>query len=231
VRNGRFGPYVQLGDDPPPSSGRGAKKVAKPRRASLFKDMDVATVTLADALDLLCLPRTVGVAPDGEAVVAANGRFGPFLSKGTENRSLETERQLLTITLDEALEILARPKERRRGVAKPPLADLGPDPVSGRPLVVKEGRFGAYVTDGETNASLRVGDRPEELTVERALELLDERRARIAAGGGAKKPAARRSTTAKKPAAAKKPGAAKKPAAARKPAAKKPAAARKRPTT
>jgi len=228
VRNGRFGPYVQLGDDPPPSAGRGSKKVAKPARASLFKDMDIATVTLEDALDLLRLPRTVGIAPDGEAVVAANGRFGPFLSKGTENRSLETERQLLTIGLEEALEILARPKERRRGVTKPPLAELGPDPVSGRPLVVKEGRFGAYVTDGETNASLRTGDRPEELTVERAVELLDERRARIVAGGGtkAKKPAAKK-PAAKKP-AAKKP-AAKKPAA-KKPATKKPAA-RKRPTS
>jgi DNA topoisomerase I len=173
LRNGRFGPYVQLGADPT------EKNAPKPRRSSLFKDQDPAEVGLEIALQLLALPRTVGVAPDGEEVVAANGRFGPFVRKGTEIRSLETEGQLLTIALPEALEVLAQPKRRRgQGPAKGPLRELGPDPVSEKPLVIKDGRFGPYVTDGETNASLRKGDSVEELTIERALELLQDRRDR-----------------------------------------------------
>ncbi|MFN0029208.1 MAG: type I DNA topoisomerase [Acidimicrobiales bacterium] len=238
VRNGRFGPYVQLGEDPT------GKNAPKPRRSSLFKDQDPTTVGLETALQLLALPRTVGLAPDGEEVVAANGRFGPFVRKGTEIRSLETEGQLLTIALPEALEVLAQPKRRRgQGQAKGPLRELGPDPVSEKPLVIKDGRFGPYVTDGETNASLRKGDSVEELTIERALELLQDRRDRgpvtkgrarkppatgtrsTRAAGGAKAAAAKAGTTkagTTKAAAAKKPTA--KKAAAKKPAAKKPAA-------
>jgi DNA topoisomerase-1 len=120
----------------------------------------------------------------GEEVVAMNGRYGPYVKKGTESRSLESEEQLFTITLPEALALLAQPRRRRgaRGAAKGPLRELGADPESGRPLVVKDGRFGPYVTDGETNASLRRSDSPETLTIERAVELLAERRAKT--GGG-----------------------------------------------
>jgi DNA topoisomerase-1 len=131
------------------------------------------------------------VGADGEEVTARNGRYGPYVQHGKETRSLESEEQLLTITLEDALALLAQPRQRRRGQAKPPLAELGPDPATGRPMVVKEGRFGPYVTDGETNASLRQGDDPAALTVERAQELLADRRAR----GPAKKPAARRRKT------------------------------------
>jgi DNA topoisomerase-1 len=152
----------------------------KPRTASLFKSMSLDTIELADALTLLSLPRVLGVDPaDGEEVVARNGRYGPFVQKGKESRSLETEEQLLTITLDDALHRLAQPKPRRgRGQPKPPLRELGPDPGSGKPIVIKEGRFGPYVTDGETNASLRQGDSVESVTLERAVELLADRRSR-----------------------------------------------------
>ena len=150
----------------------------KPRTASLFKSMSLDTITLDDALKLLSLPRVVGTAPDGEEVTARNGRYGPYVQKGKESRSLESEEQLLSLDLDEALAVLAKPKERRGRQAAPPLAELGPDPVSGKPMVVKSGRFGPYVTDGETNASLRQGDDPEALTVDRAAELLADRRAR-----------------------------------------------------
>jgi DNA topoisomerase-1 len=169
VKSGRYGPFVtEVADDG-----------EKPRTASLFKSMAPETVTLEDALRLLMLPRTVGVAPDGEEVVAANGRYGPFVKKGKETRSLESEERLLAITLDEALALLAQPKERRgRGAAKPPLKELGDDPQSQKPIVLKEGRFGPYVTDGETNASLRAGDSVDTITPERAVELLAERRAK-----------------------------------------------------
>ncbi|HZQ04336.1 MAG TPA: topoisomerase C-terminal repeat-containing protein, partial [Gaiellaceae bacterium] len=162
----------------------------KPRTASLLSSMSPDTVTLDEAVRLLSLPRVVGVDPsDGEEVVAMNGRYGPFIRKGTETRSLESEEQLFTISLDDALKVLAQPKTRRaRGAAKPPLRDLGPDPASGRSIVVKEGRFGRYVTDGETNASLRGGESVETLTIDRAVELLAERRAK----GPAKKPPSRR---------------------------------------
>ena len=150
----------------------------KPRTASLFSSMSLDTVTLEDAVRLLTLPRTLE-APDGEEIVVSNGRYGPFVKKGSETRSLDSEEQLLTLTVEEAEELLAKPKERRgRGAPKPPLKELGPDPSSGKPLVVKDGRFGPYVTDGETNASLRKGDEVEGLTLERALELLAERRAK-----------------------------------------------------
>ena len=170
VRDGRYGPYVTEvlpeGDE------------SKPRTASLLQDMSPDTITLDDAVRLLTLPRTL-VAPDGDEIVVANGRYGPFVKKGTETRSLESEAQLFTLTTEDALALLAKPKERRRGAAKPPLRDFGEvAEADGRRLVVKDGRFGPYVTDGETNASLRRGDDVESLTVDRALELLAERRAK-----------------------------------------------------
>ncbi len=165
LRAGRYGPYVTElldGDE-------------KPRTASLFKSMSPETVTLEDALRLLTLPRTLGES-EGEEVVAANGRYGPYVKKGKESRSLDNEEQLFSITLEEALAKLAEPKQRGRRAAAPPLKELGDDPVSGKPIVLKEGRFGPYVTDGETNASLRAADSIEEITPERAAELLQNRR-------------------------------------------------------
>ncbi|GAB3960057.1 type I DNA topoisomerase [Actinoallomurus acanthiterrae] len=186
AKKGRFGPYVTeiLPDDAP--------KSAKPRTASLFASMALDTVTLEDALKLLSLPRTLGEI-DGEPVTAQNGRFGPYLKKGTDSRSLQSEDQLFTATIEEAKEIFAQPKQRGRGraAAAPPLRELGEDPASKTKIVIKEGRFGPYVTDGETNASLRKGDEVESITMQRALELLAERREKVAAGGG-KKPARRR---------------------------------------
>ena len=165
VRAGRYGPYVTEvleGDE-------------KPRTASLLKTMSPELVTLEDALRLLTLPRTLGES-EGEDVVAANGRYGPYVKKGKESRSLETEEQLFTVTLEDALALLAQPKQRGRKAAAPPLKELGDDPVSSQPIVLKEGRFGPYVTDGETNASLRAGDSIEEITPARAAELLQLRR-------------------------------------------------------
>jgi DNA topoisomerase-1 len=170
ARDGRYGPYVA--ELPPEGSDE------KPRTASLFKSMSLETVGLEDALRLLTLPRLLGEA-DGEEVTAQNGRYGPYVQKGKETRSLESEEELLTITVDQALELLARPKERRRrGQAAGPLRELGPDPGSGKPIRLRSGRFGPYVTDGETNASLRKGDDPENITLDRAIELLADRRAR-----------------------------------------------------
>jgi DNA topoisomerase-1 len=143
--------------------------------------MSIENVTLDDALLLLSLPRVVGADPaSGEEITAQNGRYGPYLKKGTDSRSLATEQEIFTVTLDEALKIYAEPKKRGRqaAAATPPLRELGNDPVSGKPMVVKDGRFGPYVTDGETNASLRKADSVEELTDERAAELLADRRAR-----------------------------------------------------
>jgi DNA topoisomerase-1 len=137
--------------------------------------MSPETVTLEEALRLLTLPRTLGES-DGEEVVAANGRYGPYVKKGKESRSLDSEEELFTITLDEALAKLAEPRRRGRRAAAPPLKELGQDPVSQKPVVLKEGRFGPYVTDGETNASLRAGDSVESITPERAYELLQIRR-------------------------------------------------------
>ena len=148
--------------------------------------MTLETVTLEDAVKLLSLPRVVGVDPaDGEEITAQNGRYGPYLKKGTDSRSLATEDQLFTVTLEEALALYAQPKQRGRAAAAPPLKELGNDPVSGQPVVVKSGRFGEYVTDGEYNATLRKDDTVESITIERAAELLAERRAR----GPAKKTA------------------------------------------
>jgi DNA topoisomerase-1 len=170
VRGGRYGPYVSevLPDE----------EKRKPRTGSLFKSMSPETITLEDALRLLSLPRMLGE-HEGEEVTALNGRYGPYVKRGKETRSLESEEQLFEVTLEEALELLSKPKERRgRGTAAAPLAELGPDPVTGKPVVVRSGRFGPYVTDGEVNASLKKGDNPESLTIERAAELLAERRAR-----------------------------------------------------
>jgi DNA topoisomerase-1 len=170
LRSGRYGPYVT--EEPPEGSEE------KPRTASLFSTMSPETVTLEDAIRLLSLPRIVGV-EHGEEVLAMNGRYGPFIKHGSETRSLESEEQIFTIDLDQARALFAAPKTRRgRGAAKPPLRELGQDPSSGRSVIVKDGRFGPYVTDGETNASLRGGDAVESLTLERAVELLAERRSR-----------------------------------------------------
>jgi DNA topoisomerase-1 len=165
--------------------------------------MSLETITLEEALKLLTLPRVLGTAEDGEPITAQNGRYGPYISKGKDSRSLTSEDQLFTVTLEDALALLAQPKQRGRGAAtaKPPLKELGTDPASGKPMVVKEGRFGPYVTDGETNASLRKGDDIESLTDERASELLAERRARGPAPKKAPRKAAKR--PAKKAAAKK----------------------------
>ncbi len=157
----------------------------KPKTASLFSSMSPAEVTLEEALQLLSLPREVGE-DDGEMITAQNGRYGPYLKKGSDSRSLSEEEQIFTITLEQARRIYAEPKRRGRAAAKPPLKELGDNDVSGKPMSVKDGRFGPYVTDGETNASLRRGDTPETMTDSRANELLSERRAKVAADGGTK---------------------------------------------
>jgi DNA topoisomerase-1 len=210
AKSGRFGPYVTEilpeepasqaapalvnGEKPVPEKRARTKKAAavKPRTGSLFKSMSLDTITLDDALKLLSLPRTLGEI-DGDPVTAQNGRFGPYVKKGTDSRSLGAEEDLFTVTLEQAKELLAQPKQRGRGraAAAPPLRELGNDPASGKPVVVKEGRFGPYVTDGETNASLRKGDEVESITIQRAAELLVERREKVAAGGGKKTPARR----------------------------------------
>ena len=157
--------------------------------------MSLHTMTLDDALRLLSLPRTVGTDPEsGEPITAQNGRYGPYLKKGTDSRSLDHEDQLFGITLDEALAVYAQPKQRGRAAATAPLKELGNDPGSGNPVTVKDGRFGPYVTDGETNATLRKGDDPQSVTIERAAELLAEKRAR---GPATKKRAARKSPAKK----------------------------------
>ncbi len=180
AKAGRYGPYVSEVLPPELAELKGKNKV-KPRTASLFKDMELASLDLETAVRLLSLPRVVGTTTeeDGSTVeiTAQNGRYGPYLKKGTDSRSLVTEQQLFDITLDEALAIYAQPKQRGRAAAAP-LKELGTDPVSGKPTVVKEGRFGAYVTDGETNATLRREDDPETITPERGYELLAEKRAK-----------------------------------------------------
>ena len=181
LRSGRYGPYIT--EELPEGSEE------KPRTASLMSTMTPETVTLDDAVRLLSLPRVVGVS-DGEEVLAMNGRYGPFIKRGTDTRSLESEEQIFSIDLDHANALLAAPKTRRgRGAAKPPLREMGPEPSSGRPVVVKDGRFGPYVTDGETNASLRAGDAVESLTFDRAIELLAERRSK---GPAKKRPRGRK---------------------------------------
>ncbi len=222
VRPGRFGPYVSV--------GRPDEVDERPRTASLLSHHTPETITLDDALQLLTLPRTVGVDPaDGAEITVRNGRFGPYLTKAAvgeakdENRSLESEAQLFTLTLEEALALLAQPRRRRGQQAANAGREIGTDPDSGKPMVLRDGRFGPYVTDGEYNASLRQGDDAESLTVERAAELLAMRRAK----GPAKKRAARRKQTAKKKSPAKKAGAKKK--AAKKKSTRKAPARKKSP--
>ena len=192
VRAGRYGPYVTT---QPLDEG------VQPRTSSLFKTMDIESVTLDDALRLLSLPRTLGTDPGtGEEITVQNGRYGPYVKRGSESRSLESEEQLFTLSHDQALALLAQPKTRGRRAAAAPLRELGADPVSGKPVVVREGRFGPYVTDGESNASLRKGDSVEEITIERAAELLAERRAK---GPATPRKRAAKKTTAKKATAKK----------------------------
>jgi DNA topoisomerase-1 len=202
LKTGRYGPYVQWGTiETPPLD------LEKPKMVSLFKSMAIENVTMIEALQLLSLPRTVGAdLTDGELITAQNGRYGPYISKGKDSRTLENEEQIFTITIEAALAKLAEPRVfGRRGPAKPPLKEFGADPVSNRPVVAKDGKFGTYVTDGETNASLTRGDRLEFITPERAFELLAIRRDYTASNGG-KKPAKRGAKKAakspsKKPAA------------------------------
>ena len=210
LKAGRYGPYVQVGEMTDPKD--------KPKTASLLSTMTPEGVTLEDALRLLSLPRTVGLHPDGGEVLAQNGRYGPYLTWGKETRSLENEEQIFRVELADALALLAQPKARGRRAAAKPLAELGVDPITKREVVVRSGRFGLYVTDGETNATLRLGDTPETLTMDRASELLAERRnaepstrVRGAAKKTTKAPATKRAAATKK-SGAKKTGAAKKTA-------------------
>jgi DNA topoisomerase-1 len=195
AKAGRFGPYVTevLEED---AAAGSANTAAKPRTASLLKSMDLDSVTLDEAIRLLTLPRTLGEI-EGEAVTVQNGRYGPYVKQGSESRSLESEDQMFTITMDEAKALLAQPKPRgraARAAAAPPLRELGEDSATGKPIVLREGRFGPYVTDGETNASLRKGDTVESITPQRAIELLADRRA--AAPAPKRKAAPRSSKTA-----------------------------------
>ncbi len=223
AKDGRYGPYVT--EVLPEGTPKTGKNAVKPRTASLFKSMSLDTVTLEDALKLMSLPRVVGTDAEGVEITAQNGRYGPYLKKGTDSRSLTSEEQLFDITLEEALAIYAQPKQRGRAAAKPPLKELGTDPVSERPVVVKDGRFGPYVTDGETNATLRTGDSVEEITPERGYELLAEKRAKGPAKKKTAKKAPAKKATAKKTAAKK--TAATKTTAAKKTAAKKTTTAKK----
>ncbi len=214
AKAGRYGPYVTEVLSEEEAALKGKAKI-KPRTASLFKDMDLATIELDTALKLLSLPRVVGVvtetvtAEDGTEsakqveITAQNGRYGPYLKKGTDSRSLETEQQLFDITLEQAEAIYAQPKTRGRAAAKPPLREFDVDPVSGKKVVVKDGRFGPYVTDGETNATLRRDDDPATITQERAFELIAEKRAK---GPTTRKKTAKKATkkTTTKKAAARK---------------------------
>ncbi|MFJ1972359.1 type I DNA topoisomerase [Streptomyces sp. NPDC087903] len=225
ARDGRYGPYVT--EVLPEGTPKTGKNAVKPRTASLFKSMSLDTVTIEDALRLMSLPRVVGKDAEGVEITAQNGRYGPYLKKGTDSRSLQAEDQLFTITLEEALEIYSQPKQRGRAAAKPPLKELGEDPVSAKPVVVKDGRFGPYVTDGETNATLRSGDSVEDITPERGFELLAEKRAKTPAKKTAKKAPAKKAP-AKKATAAKKTAA--KTTTAKKTTAKKTTAAAKKAT-
>ncbi|MGV1009932.1 MAG: type I DNA topoisomerase [Dermatophilaceae bacterium] len=253
ARAGRYGPYVTevlpeqqspasqpasvtdaaeapAQDASPPATKPKAKTAkaskaakAKPRTASLFTDMDLASIDLPTALRLLSLPRVVGADADGVEITAQNGRYGPYLKKGTDSRSLQTEQQLFDITLEEALAIYAQPKTRGGRAAAAPLRELGEDPVSGRPVVVKDGRFGPYVTDGEINATLRKGDDPASITPQRGFELLADKRA---SGPSPRKRAAKKTAAAKTAGAAKSPSATK--TAARRTGAAKSAAPTRR---
>jgi DNA topoisomerase-1 len=196
AKGGRFGPYVtELLPEGTPTRGKNAVKA---RTGSLFKNMDLDSVTLEEALQLLSLPRVVGADPEsGEEITVQNGRYGPYLKKGADSRSITSEEQIFTITLPEALEIYKQPKARGRGAAKPPLRELGPDPVSGKPIVIKSGFYGEYLTDGETNVTIPKSETVEEITPAKAYELMAEKRAKGPAKKTAKKTAAKK-TPAKK---------------------------------
>ena len=221
AKNGRYGPYVQWGapDNLPPG-------LVKPKMASLFKTMVFERVTEAEAKELLQLPRSLGIDPsDGQEIFANNGRYGPYIMKGKDYRNITNEEQLFTVSLEDALLIFSQPKVFRRGggnmAARGPLREFGNDPVSQKPVVARDGKFGVYVTDGETNASISRGDRLEEMIPERAYELLAARREAIIEKGGApgKRAAATKRAAVKR--AAPKKAAAKKKATAKKPAVKK----------
>ena len=193
AKSGRFGPYVTevFPVEPVVEGAKKKRKKAddpKPKTASLLSTMTLDTITYEDALRLLSLPRSLGTNATGDDITVQNGRYGAYLKAGADSRTLTSEDQLFSITLEEALEIYSKPKERRRGVAKPPLKELGIDPTTEKPLIIKDGRFGMYVTDGETNATLRRGDTVEAMTIERGLELLAGRRAWEAENGGAARP-------------------------------------------
>ncbi|NNN19698.1 MAG: type I DNA topoisomerase [Acidimicrobiaceae bacterium] len=194
---GRFGPFVQLGDpsEMPPKE--------KPKTASLLSSQSLSTVTLEEAIKLLSLPRDIGIDPsDGQVIQAANGRYGPYLKKGSVTRSLPLEDEIFTIDLNGALALLAAPKIGRGGQARKagPVVVVGETP-DGKEITLRTGRFGPYVTDGEVNASLRVGDTLDELTIERAVELIEMRKESIAVNGGVTKKRSTRGTAAKKTAA------------------------------
>ncbi len=204
AKKGRYGPYVtellpepELDPDLTPAQRKKALAgKPKPRTASLLSSMQLETVTLDDALRLLSLPRVVGTDPaTGEEITAQNGRYGPYLKKGTDSRSLPSEEAMFDITLDEALALYAQPKRGRGASASAPLRELGEDPASKKPVVVKEGRFGPYVTDGEVNATLRKDDSVEQITLERAAELLAEKRAKGPAKRGARRTTRSKSAT------------------------------------
>jgi DNA topoisomerase-1 len=206
AKSGRFGPYITevfppepvvLDDKGEPKKKRKKKDAPKPKTASLLSTMTLDTITIDDALKLLSLPRILGTNSLGEDITIQNGRYGPYLKAGVDSRTLTSEEQLFTLSLDEALEIYSKPKERRRGVAKPPLKELGKDPATEKEVIVKDGRFGMYVTDGETNATLRRGDTLEALTIERALELLAGRRAWEAENGPSPKKSRKKATKVK----------------------------------
>jgi len=220
AKNGRYGPYVQWGDRDAPPEG-----LDKPKMSSLFKTMVLERITLDEAIQLLQLPRHLGDDPaDGVPIYANNGRYGPYVQKEKDYRNIESEEQLLTITFEEALHIFSQPKVYKRGgrnmAAKGPLREFGTDPISEKNVVARDGRFGVYVTDGDTNASLGKGDRIEEMTPERAYELLAIRREVVAAKGGKKKATKKRAAATKK-APAKKKAAARKKAPAKRTAAEK----------
>jgi DNA topoisomerase-1 len=182
AKSGRFGPYItEVFPEVVTEDGKKPRKkkdAPTPKTASLLSTMTLDTITIDDALKLLSLPRVLGFDTEtGEEITVQNGRYGPYLKRGADSRTLTSEEQLFSIDLNEAVEIYKQPKIRRRGVEKPPLKELGVDPETKRPIIIKDGRFGMYVTDGETNATLRRGDTVEAMTIERAQELLAGRRA------------------------------------------------------
>ena len=203
LKVGRFGPYFQLGEMPEVPKGKKLKKEEKPKMASLLKGMEPETVTLEEALATLALPRTVGVGkpplaeePDELPLLAANGRFGPYLKWGTDTRSIPADGSPLTFTMEEAIKIFSEPKQRGRRAAAQPKKELGNHPESELPIKLFDGRYGPYVSDGTTNASLPKDENPDELSLARAVELIDAR--------AAKGPAKKKKKKAKKKAAKKK---------------------------